>query len=256
MSSRIKNLIREFGLVEGTQFYIRLKTKNLGWFNSTEKKMKFFLRNNGTDPGIFGQVFIDRQYEYPVNFEPKTIIDAGANTGLSAMYFAHRFPQARVVALEPDKSNFDVAVQNTKAFERIKMLNKGIWDKNTFLEIIDSTVTNDAFMVKESQVPTASSIEATDINSIMEQEGWSSIDILKIDIEGSEKELFAANYEKWLPMTKMIFVEIHDDMKHGCSTSVFKAISKYNFQFAMKHENLIFINRDAPFAGNNKSAQA
>ena len=254
MSSRIKNLIREFGAVEGMQFYFRLKAKKLGWFKSSEKNLHFFLRNNGTDAGIFGQVFIDRQYQYPVNFEPKTIIDAGANIGLSALYFAHRFPQASVVALEPDKNNFDIAVQNTNACSRIKILNKGIWDKNTFLEIIDSTVTNDAFMVKESQVPTANSIEATDINSIVEQEGWNSIDILKIDIEGSEKELFAANYEKWLPMTKMIFVEIHDDMKHGCSTSVFKAISKYNFSFAMKHENLIFINRDEPFAGNNKSA--
>jgi FkbM family methyltransferase len=248
--------MREFGAVEGMQFYLRLKAKKLGWFKSSKKNLSFFLRANGTDAGIFGQVFIDRQYQYPIHFEPKTIIDAGANIGLSALYFAHRFPLANVVALEPDKNNFDVAVQNTKACNRIKVLNKGIWDKNTFLEIIDSTVTNDAFMVKESALATTTSIEATDIDSIVEQEGWTSIDILKIDIEGSEKELFASNYEKWLPMTKMIFVELHDNMKHGSSTSVFKAISKYNFSFAMKHENLIFINRDEPFSGDNKSIQA
>lgn len=244
MSSRIKNLIREFGIVEGAQFYSRLKTKQLGWFNSKYKNIRFFLRNNHTDPGIFGQVFIDRQYEYPINFQPKTIIDAGANIGLSALYFAQRFPEASIVGVEPDKNNFDIAVQNTKECKGVKLLNKGIWHKNAFLEIVDSSVTEDAFMVKECAAPTATSIEATDINSIVEEAGWTSIDILKIDIEGSEKELFSANYEKWLPITKMIFVEVHDSMKPGSSKSVFKAISQYNFHFTMKHENLIFINQD------------
>ena len=175
MSSRLKNLTREFGAIEGIKFYTRLKTKNLGWFKSAKKKMKFFLRNNGTDPGIFGQIFIDRQYAYPITFEPKTILDLGANTGLSALYFADRFPKAQTIML---------------------------------------------------------------------QEGWETIDILKIDIEGSEKELFSSNYEKWLPATKLIFVEVHDDMKKGCSKAVFSAIGKYNFHFSMKHENLIFINQD------------
>ena len=100
MSSRLKNLTREFGAIEGTKFYIRLKTNKLGWFKSAKKKIRFFLRNNGTDPGIFGQVFIDKQYEYPISFEPETILDLGANTGLSALYFADRFKKAKIIALE------------------------------------------------------------------------------------------------------------------------------------------------------------
>jgi FkbM family methyltransferase len=244
MSSRLKNLTREFGAIEGIKFYTRLKTKNLGWFKSAKKKMKFFLRNNGTDPGIFGQIFIDRQYAYPITFEPKTILDLGANTGLSALYFADRFPKAQIVALEIDKENFKIAVQNTEDCSRVKMLQKGIWNENTFLEIIDANANKDAFMAKESEAKSSTSIEAINIETIMLQEGWETIDILKIDIEGSEKELFSSNYEKWLPATKLIFVEVHDDMKKGCSKAVFSAIGKYNFHFSMKHENLIFINQD------------
>jgi FkbM family methyltransferase len=244
MSSKIINLIREFGIVDGAKFYCRLKTKNLGWFKSSKKKIHFFLRSNTTDPGIFGQVFIARQYEIPYSFEPKTIIDAGANTGLSALYFADRFPHANIVALEPDKDNFEIALQNTKNNNRIKVMQKGIWHENTYLEIIDSATKKDSFMVKESLDAASTGIEAISIETILKQEGWPRIDILKVDIEGSEKELFSGNYEKWLPLTKVIFVEIHDAMKKGCSKSVFKAISQYNFSFTMKHENLIFINED------------
>ncbi|MGZ8556821.1 MAG: FkbM family methyltransferase [Chitinophagaceae bacterium] len=244
MASKFINLIREFGIIDGPQFFFRLKTKNLGWFKSSKKKIHFFLRSNTTDPGIFGQVFIAKQYEIPYFFEPKTIIDAGANIGLSALYFADRFPDASIIALEPDKDNFEIALQNTKNNSHIKMLKKGIWNKNTFLEIIDSNTKKDSFMVKESVNQTSSGIEAISIETILQQEGWQVIDILKIDIEGAEKELFSGNYEKWLPLTKVIFVEIHDNMKKGCSKSVFKAISRYNFSFTMKHENLVFINED------------
>ena len=124
------------------------------------------------------------------------------------------------------------------------MLQKGIWNKNTFLEIIDSNTKKDSFMVKESANPTSAGIEAISIETILQREGWPVIDILKIDIEGAEKELFSGNYEKWLPLTKVIIVEVHDNMKKGCSKSVFKAISQYNFSFTMKHENLVFINED------------
>jgi FkbM family methyltransferase len=244
MASKIINLYREFGLVDGISFYFRLKLNYLGWFNSGSKNIDFFLRNNSTDSGTFGQVFIDRQYEIPYNFEPKTIIDAGTNTGLSALYFADRFPAANIIALEPEKENYELALQNTKNNSRIKILQKGIWNKNTFLDIIDSHADENSYMVRETDTPTSNSIEATDIETILKEENWNRIDILKIDIEGSEKELFSCNYEKWLPLTKVIFVEIHDNMKKGCSKSVFNAISKYNFHFTMKHENLIFINDD------------
>ena len=236
--------MREFGAVEGMQLYLRLKSKRLGWFKSSKKNINFFLRNNITDPGIFGQVFIDRQYDYPYNFKPKNIIDAGANIGLASLYFANKFPQANIVSLEPDKENYEMALQNTRDCSKVKMLQKGIWHKQAFLEIIDSNVSNDAFMVQEVEALGAGSIEAIDINTIMQQEGWSNIDILKIDIEGSEKEVFGSNYETWLPRTKVIFVEVHDDMKQGSSKAVFKAISQYNFSFAMKHENLVFTNQD------------
>jgi len=241
MSSKILKLIKGFGVIEGLYFYAKLKFKRLGWFKSSTKKIQFFLRNNTTDARVFGQLFIHNQYDVPVNFEPKTILDLGANIGLSALYFAKRFPNANILAVEPDKDNFEVALKNTKGYDKIKLVQKGVWNKNTFLEIIDPGADKDAYMVKEIANQTTTSIEAIDIETLLQQEGWVAIDILKIDIEGSEKELFSDNYEKWLPKTRLIFVEIHDHMRKGASKAVFSAISNYDFNFSMKEENLIFM---------------
>ena len=77
----------------------------------------------------------------------------------------------------------------------------------------------------------------------MEEQGWDTLDVLKLDIEGSEKEVFEKNVEEWLPFTKMLIIEIHDNMRKGASKSVFTAISKYDFTFTMHHENLVFLNQ-------------
>ena len=71
---------------------------------------------------------------------------------------------------------------------------------------------------------------------------WNYIDILKLDIEGSEKEVFSAGFENWMPKTKVIIIELHDAMKPGCSRAVFAAVNKYNFSFNIKGENIIFTN--------------
>ena len=53
--------------------------------------------------------------------------------------------------------------------------------------------------------------------------------LLKIDIEGAEKNLFESNYENWLPKTKMIMIETHDRMIENCSYIVMKTLNENNF---------------------------
>ena len=68
------------------------------------------------------------------------------------------------------------------------------------------------------------------------------IDILKIDIERSEKKIFAdSNVHNWLNKVKVLIIELHDRYKKGGSYYFFKAISKYYWHFTFRGENLIFI---------------
>jgi FkbM family methyltransferase len=243
MASKIFKLVKEFGLIEGLVFYARFKGNRLGWFRSKRKGIRFYLRSGSTDKSVFASVFLQNQYDIPLNFEPKTILDLGANIGLSALYFAKRFPQAQIIGVEPDKENFELAIRNTEVYSNVQLFNKGVWNKEAYIDIVDANSRKDAFMVVETSTPNASSIEAVSIGHLMQQAQWDTIDVLKIDIEGSEKELFAENVEPWLPYAKLIFVEVHDHMRMGASRSVFAATSKYQFSFDMKDENLIFLNQ-------------
>jgi hypothetical protein len=56
------------------------------------------------------------------------------------------------------------------------------------------------------------------------------IDLLKIDIEGAESELFRSNYESWLSKTRAIVVEIHNHFNPMCSSTLEKALSQFGFK--------------------------
>ena len=50
--------------------------------------------------------------------EVPLIIDGGANVGLSLRGFARDFPQAHVIAVEPDDDNFRVLAANAAELDR------------------------------------------------------------------------------------------------------------------------------------------
>ncbi len=244
MFRRFKPLIRAFGIKDGVFFYCHLLFKKFGKFPSSRYGQVFHLRKNFSDKYTFTQVFLDQQYAIPVSFAPRTIIDGGANIGLSTAYLAHRFPQATVVAIEPSLGNFQMLEKNTRSFTKIKGHHKGIWCRDAILTIINKADHDNAFMVEEVAEAGPDAFPAISIATIMKEQGWEQIDILKLDIEGSEKEVFSSGYAEWLPKTRLIIIELHDHMRKGASSAVFKAVGEYRFSFSMQHENLIFLNED------------
>ena len=89
-------------------------------------------------------------------------------------------------------------------------------------------------------------INAKSLDSIIAKHNIDIIDILKIDIETSEKQLFTNNFEKWLPKTKVIIIELHDRMEAGCAKAFFNAINKCytNYTYSTLGENVIITNLD------------
>ena len=244
MASRFKKMVKAFGLMDAIQLYVRVKLKPYGKLKASNYKGYFYLRKDSSDYYTFDQVFLRDQYNIHFPFEPKTILDAGANIGLAAVYFSHRYPQANIVAIEPSSDNFAVLQKNIAPYQKIKAYCKGLWNKDVHLAITNLDSVQNAFMVAETKPDHPNAIPAICIDTIMREQHWENIDLLKIDIEGSEKEVFELNYEQWLPTCKAIVIELHDNMKRGTSKSVFKAISRYNFSFDMQDENLIFFNLD------------
>ena len=208
------------------------------------------LRKSTSDIPTFHEIFCYLQYDIHLEFQPKVIIDAGANIGLAAIYFANKYPDSKIISIEPEASNYQQLKKNIENYKNVFPLNKGLSNKIETLNVIDEGIGSWGFTtsqvdekIKESK-GVMNTIETITISEIMEQNNFEYIDIAKIDIEGYEKELFQSNYEDWVPKTRCIIIELHDRIKQGCSKSLFTCLNRYDFSCSLKEGNLIFVNNN------------
>jgi FkbM family methyltransferase len=242
--SRFANLRQHLSLAEALQVYLRLKAKNRRNMRVSRLAHPFTLRNNPYDYGTFEEVVVKEAYGIPLSFTPQYILDGGGNIGLTAAYFATRYPSAQIVSVEPDTENYALLCRNTAPYGNIRPFQGGLWTNNAHLLVKDLGLGNNGFMVEETGADTPGAIRAWGLAALLDELQWPRFDVLKLDVEGSEKEIFSSGFEDWLPRTRVLIVELHDRMKQGCSKSVFSALSRYSFSLTIAGENLVFVNED------------
>lgn len=191
------------------------------------------LRCIRADMQSFVNTFIDPYLDKkPYLLDAKFVIDAGANIGYTAVLFANWWPDCKIISIEPDKENYELTVQNTTYYKNITVLNGGLWNKEIPLKI--EAGQEDGFVVKEvsgdkTAIHSDNLTHGISIEQLIKKYKISQIDFLKMNIEGSEKEVFSENFESWLPLTKAMLIELHDGKNAGCSKAVFTTINQYDF---------------------------
>lgn len=218
----------------------------------------FIAREDSTDfvvaDGIFNYQmykldFADRVSSPPsmYGFKPRFIIDGGANVGYASIYFANVYSEVeKIVAIEPEIENFEILKMNLQYYPQIECLRAGLWKSNTTLSVEESDFHSENSFVTSENPETKNSVQGITIGKIFRESGLDFIDILKLDVEGAEKEIFSdeGNYQEWLPYVKVLIIELHDRMKRGCSHNFFKAVSEYESFLLLNNENLILIRED------------
>lgn len=235
------NFIRLYQLKDGLKLFSSTLVKKNGKYLAKASFLRkpFVLRNNESDKAIFFQVFYEKQYDlYDVDFpDAKRIIDGGSNIGCAAVYFAIRFPQSEILAIEPETNNYKLLEENIKPYDNITPMQVGIWDKNEPLSIANPEGGAAEFMF-ENKTVSDNKISGVTIPNLLESQRWEEVDILKLDIEGAEKEVFSANDLSWLKKVKLLIIELHDRYKPGCTKTVFEALNKFNYEAHFHHENI------------------
>lgn len=195
--------------------------------------MPMQIRGNTGDYHAFYTVFVRRDYAFPVHDEaPRFIVDAGANVGCSALYFAGRFPGAEIIAIEPDPANFALLEKNTAGHPRISLRQAALWPRND-ARLRISGDNSLSMHCEESSEPAQGALPALTVDDILAMAEHDEIDILKLDIEGAEEALFASNTD-WLRRVRRLWIEIHD----GCWKTVFDALHGYEYAVTVLGENL------------------
>jgi FkbM family methyltransferase len=242
MSSRLPKYICKLGFVDGFKLYIAVKKQKETCLQLSALKHKVWFRGLYSDYAIFEQIFIEQQYHLPLDINATTIFDLGANVGYASIYFANKFPNAKIFALEPETNNHAVAQKNTANYSNITLAKGAVWNKSEDLNLVDNGFGEAGYMVEKGSGNNA--VRGYTIDEIMELMNITTIDILKIDIEGAEKEIFETNFENWITNTKVIIVETHDRFKKGTSKAVFNTVGKYDFSLELSGENLVLVNNN------------
>lgn len=244
LHSRLRRAVsygRTFGLRRGLPAALKVSTLRRGLLRLSipQSRTSIVVRGGTSDVQTFEQVFLSNESDY--SFEPGTpprvIVDGGANAGYASVYFANRFPGAHIIAIEPEASNFELLRLNTAAYPNVLLLRSGLWGRRTALKIENPSDAKWAFRVDEGGEATEA-IPAITMNDVLSLSPTGAVDILKLDIEGAEREVFRED-PKWLERVDALIVELHDRIRPGCSEVVHAAAERYGFRTTPRGEHVI-----------------
>jgi FkbM family methyltransferase len=241
---RLKDYFFYFGIIKGLYYFIKLWFKK-GIISIKIDNIKYplFLRGRTTDINVFEEVIMNKAYNLTfINRTPNVIIDCGANIGLTSIFFSNLYPESKIICVEPETSNFNLLQKNIEQYPNIKAIKAGVWNKKTFLKIDNPEEGNWGFIVSET-TNNEDGIRAVSIDEIMELENISQIDILKMDIEGSEYEVFDINYQKWIDKFDNLIIEYHERFKPGVIQKVEERIGQYKWQKKLIIDNVIYFDK-------------
>lgn len=211
------------------------------------------LRKGTSDLLVFNQVIVQRSYGplhdlvrgYLAVQEIKVIIDVGANIGLTSLFFNSIFPDAAIYAIEPAPRNFLILKENAQAnrlsiypFQNALLVSRGrVKVDNAFRDRQDwstQVIASDA----------VSDIEGISLADFVKDNDLHQIDILKVDIEGYEAELFKSpEFLSELRRVKFLALEVHEEKADRIT--IVNQLQDLGFRLMYKGETIFGFNESA-----------
>lgn len=138
------------------------------------------------------------------------IVDIGANVGYTAVDFTVRYPSARIIAVEMDPDNVELAQRNLQAFgQRCTVIQAAIWSHDgeiayggTAAWALQVDAITDQAILSTRKAP------ALTVPTLLDRFGLDRVDFMKIDIEGAEAEIIQLGTQ-WLAQVDILNLEVH-----------------------------------------------
>lgn len=173
-------------------------------------------RPGSSDPEILYQILIRQgkkaEYFVPENIAPRTILDIGGNIGLASLYFARRFPAAKIYSFEPEPENIELQRKNTEPYDNVTCVPVALGADNgkLTLRVPDdfnyggaSLYANEGRSMRDIEVDVRRTADWLQENSIGE------VDLIKIDAEGAEFDILTSLPEEVISRVRYIIGELH-----------------------------------------------
>ncbi len=196
--------------------------------------------------GLYNEIFKVKVYIFSARTTSPFIIDCGANIGLSVLYFKQLYPQAKIIAFEPNPETFKLLELNVRQnnLRDVQLVNAAVADSDGEME----------FYVNDDDA--AWSLSDTGIrNAYAGPAGWKTIvvpkvrlstyitqpvDFLKLDIEGME-ETVLREIENKLDLVEEIRMEFHTHTANPFNDldRTLTLLSRHSFKFAFSQDRKI-----------------
>ncbi|WP_433665902.1 FkbM family methyltransferase [Nocardia sp. CA-136227] len=194
------------------------------------------VRRNQSDLLILWQIFLHRYYEldqvYALDSEIDvldTVVDLGGNTGQAAAYFTARYRPRRLLTVEPITESRQVLHRNRSlsgldwivedcavagAAGELEFAVSAFWDTCTAVPEVYELRRSRPWRLENSLARPPRILPARTVDELLDRHGLDHVDLLKVDVEGSEADIFAAP-RPWMDAVDRIVLEIHDKYIDG-----------------------------------------
>lgn len=167
------------------------------------------LRPFAGDLFVLYEILLNKVYHVPDGFLPsnrvRVIVDCGGNIGITALYLAARYPNATIYSVEPHPDTYVILQQNTAAEPRVVPVHAAVVGRPAITARI--TARNPAWGNKLTEAGPTLQVPAFTLCQLIELHKITHIDLLKIDIEGTEELVFA--HGEFLAHVTLGIVELH-----------------------------------------------
>ncbi|TVZ25583.1 FkbM family methyltransferase [Gillisia sp. Hel_I_86] len=167
---------------------------------------ELIIPDNASFRFMYREIFEEEIYKFITTNSEPYIIDGGANIGLAAIYFKELYPNAKIIAFEPDPEIFKILKNNIEVFnfQNIELVQKGLWDSKSKLNFFSEGADAGLITTLDNSRVSPLEIETISLKEYLNQ----PVDFLKLDIEGAET-IVLKDIEDDLCKVERIFVEYH-----------------------------------------------
>jgi FkbM family methyltransferase len=215
------------------------------------------IRPDNSDADVFIKVFGKREYDisrFPQSLRMRAayqaildaartpiIIDAGANVGAASLWFAQQFPLARILAVEPDPANAELCRLNTQSCCNVEVIEAAVGSDLGWVSL-HQPEGGAGWAVRTVRNSDDGKVPVRTIRDLAQTgQGAGQLFVVKVDIEGFERDLFESNTE-WVDEVEVLVIEPHDWMLPGKRTSSAfqKVMAGRDFELLISGENLFY----------------
>lgn len=205
------------------------------------------LRPASNDSYTFKEIFIDKVYERITHHitRVETIIDLGANIGMASIFLQGYWPNAKLICVEPAVDNIELLKKNLQRSidcGTCQVLLGAVWGHSGTILIspLEKGHVNQRSCSEEQEGRRGQLVEAFTVQDIIKLSGFNNVDVLKMDVEGAEAELFRGNVD-WLTSVELLAVEFHGTSRLDGGFD--EILRKYGFTIVDEQDHTVLAKR-------------